>query len=261
MIKSFVPSDYRALLDFISPEAFKVIEWKTAAAQFIQLTKQSMDSEKISSAAKESSRILAIDLSLKGQNYRSASGQEIDDSKHAGETETRFEHEVLDVYFSQFFSTKGVFLDLRAKFFRTSEYSGTVFAPSSFVHTFDEKFRLGLLDIYEGYYLSRPKKMENGLLALGLVKNGDPEKIEETKKLLFSHFGDADQGLVSLELTHFKKSFHALFRYLKRESITLTSDFLFLGIYLVTLYLCLAESNQKVDVKKAFLTSWRRNSS
>jgi len=76
---------------------------------------------------------------------------------------------------------------------------------------------------------------------------------------LFSHFGKAGEGPVLFELNKFKKSFHELFLHLKRNDLRLTSDFLFLGIYLVTLYLSMSKLGEPLDVKNGFIKVWERN--
>ena len=113
--------------------------------------------------------------------------------------------------------------------------------------------------IYEGYYFENHHKLTEGMLKVGLITDTNPATVEEIKKLLFSHFGEASDKEVIFELDHFKASFHSLFLYLKKNKIQLSSDFLFLGIYLVTLYLTLSKIGQPVDVNSCFRRSLERN--
>jgi predicted unusual protein kinase regulating ubiquinone biosynthesis (AarF/ABC1/UbiB family) len=253
MIKQFIPKEYRSLLDYISPAAFKVVDWKKAMAQFLELSKHALNKSYIEDLAQSNVELFSPRVQLRQT--------EVADLSDAGPlADSQVAEFILDTYFSQFFSNKGTLLDLRLKHFVNTK-GHLLFDPGAFVHRFEQKFRTGMLEIYQGYYLSDPQKMENGMLAVGLVKKPDPEKIEYTKKLLFSHFGEADQGPIEFNLEHFKQSFQELFLHLKKENIRLSSDFLFLGIYLVTLYLALSKIGQKVDVKKCFIDSWERNSS
>ena len=252
MIGQFVPKEYRALLDYISPAAFKVVDWKKALAQFVELSRHAFDKIYVQSLAQRNIKLFSSRVQLKDSV---APSQSVDRSVG----DTQFAELILDIYFSQFFSDHGVLLDLRLKHFENNK-SHLSFDPGSFVHIFEPKFRDGMMEIYQGYYRNDPAKMASGMLAVGLVKTPDLDEIEETKKLLFSHFGEVGQGPVKFNLDHFKKSFHELFLHLKKKNIRLSADFLFLGIYLVTLYLALSELGQPVDVKKCFIDSWNRNS-
>jgi hypothetical protein len=253
LIKNFVPKEYRPLLDYISPAAFKVVDWKRVMAQFIKLSKHAFDNNFLQELAQFNLELFSSRIRLKNAtletNVQLAEGDL---------SNIQFADLILDIYFSQFFSEKGVLLDLRLKHFENKEGSVN-FDPGMFVHVFEPKFRQGMLDIYEGYYQNNPEKMGSGMHAVGLIKSPDAPEIEETKKMLFSHFGAADQGPIEFNLEHFKNSFHELFVYLKRKNIRLTSDFIFLGIYLVTLYLALSKIGQAVDVKQAFVQAWERN--
>ncbi len=253
MIKQFVPKEYRLLLDYISPAAFKVVDWKGAMTQFMALSKHTFDKSFLKELAEANVKLFSSQVQLKnlqGTEEMHFEGSEL--------TKTQFAELILDIYFSQFFSGSGVLLDLRLKHFENKN-GYVIFDPGSFVHSFKTKFRRGMLEIYRGYYQNRPEKMESGMLAVGLIKNSDPAEIEETKEILFSHFGEANKSQVEFSLEHFKRSFHDLFLYLKQKDIRLTSDFLFLGTYLVTLYLALSKIGTPVNVKKVFEQAWERN--
>lgn len=251
MIHKFAPSEYRELLSYISSAAFKVIDWKSALAQFYNLSKNAFDQELISRLATHNLQFFSDRIVLEVDSNFKNRKRTLSDKQLA--------YEVLDIYFSQLFSDRGIFVDLRLGHF---ERKGEVvhLKPGSFIHTFDKEFRLGMLAIYEGYYLKNQAKMELGLSSVGLTKNSDKRETEEIKRLLFKLFGDADQKEISFDLSHFKTAFSGLFLHLKKTNTRLQSDFLFFGIYLVTLYLALSKLGHPLDVKKCFLTSWKRNS-
>lgn len=57
---------------------------------------------------------------------------------------------------------------------------------------------------------------------------------------------------MEFKINHFMRSFDSLFLFLRREKITLSEDFLFLGVMLLTLYLHLESLGGAYDVKAAF---------
>ena len=250
MIKHLVPKDYRGLLEYISPAAFKVIDWKKASTQFYEMSKKAFDQDFVS-------KIADHNIDLFSDNTILAEGDHDARAPQTSEQEM-LAKAVLDCYFSQFFSEQGVFLDLRLKHFSVSKQKVN-FHPGSLLHAFSDTFRAGMLMIYEGYYLGRPEQIEEGMLQVGLINSRDPQETQETLDLLFAHFGEADQGPIYFELEAFKESFHSLFLHLKQKKMRISSDFLFLGIYLVTLYIALAKLGIPIDVKKHFIASWERN--
>jgi predicted unusual protein kinase regulating ubiquinone biosynthesis (AarF/ABC1/UbiB family) len=251
MIRQFIPKEYHQLLDYISPAAFKVIDWKRATSQLFDMSKRAIDSSLARGLAESNQKLFPPQVILAGQTPADAVRNET-------LSDTRMAELILDVYFSQLFSEKGCLLDLRLSNFAKDQHS-VRFNPGSFVHTFKDEFREGMLRIYEGYYFGRRETMQDGMRAVGLITSNDPRKVEEIEQLLFSHFGRADQGPILFDLESFRESFHNLFLYLKEQNIRLSSDFLFLGIYLITLYLSLSKLGQPVDVKKSFTDVCGRN--
>ena len=55
-------------------------------------------------------------------------------------------------------------------------------------------------------------------------------------------------------MNKFQESFYELFKFFMDNEVELSKDFIFLGIYLVTLYLNLEELNVEFDVRDAFLS-------
>jgi predicted unusual protein kinase regulating ubiquinone biosynthesis (AarF/ABC1/UbiB family) len=249
MIKRLIPDEYKPLLEYISPAAFKVIDWKHALKQFVASSKNAMGEAFARKVLEANKTLLAPKLQTLWQ--KKSDHSEAPDKRLLAET-------ILDTYFGQLYSHVGCFLDLRLSNF-SCQSSGVVWHPSTFIHSFSPDFSKGMLAIYEGYYFDNPKRMQEGMKTVGLIKSSDPKEIEEISRLLFSHFGDASAESVSFNLDHFKASFHNLFLHLKANQIRLPSDFLFLGIYLVTLYLALSKLGEELDVKTVFTHVWERN--
>lgn len=243
MFKRFIPSEYQPLLAYISPAAFKVIDWVSALSQLAKMSKNTMNQDLHDEIFSENTPLLPgnvqIHQDLTTQSSESEDGEDI-----------------LDIYFSQFFSEKGILLDLRPSTFSKKE-GLLLWNPQLLIHTFSNDFRKGMLSLYEGFYSDNEKKLYEGLYAVGLVARSETD--DEVIRILFSHFGVANKNCVRFEMAHFRNSFHELFTYLKARKIKLSTDFLFLGIYLVTLYLNLSKWDKEYDVKACFERSVQRN--
>ena len=107
--------------------------------------------------------------------------------------------------------------------------------------------------MYCGFYHDDEERYERGLSALGMTPDHmSDEKRAELKKLLQEHFGEGRQQAVPFSIKKFSKSFHQLFDFFLKNRIRLGGEFLFLGLYLVTLYLALDSLGQEYDVRGAF---------
>jgi hypothetical protein len=251
VFKSFIPKEYRYLLDYISPGAFEVVDWKKAVMQFVSMSKLALDRDFLQGLATFNTQFVLLDILVKSEGSK--------EGVKPVELDLTFPEQVLDVYFSQLFSNRGLFIDLRDKNF--SVINGSIcWSPGGFVHVFDETFRLGMLAIYEGYYFDKFDQLKAGMRAVGLIQSDDPSEVNAISGLLFAHFKKADAGPVLFEMSAFQNSFHELFLHLKRNNLRLTSDFIFLGIYLVTLYLSLSHVSKAFDVSRIFRKVWQRNS-
>ncbi len=249
MFRAFVPKEYRSLLEYVSPQAFRVIDWKKAAKDFTVFTAASFRSKNRQKIINQNQRRLSKDTKF-GSVQRQTSLNE--------DEKTALSYSILDIYFTQFFFEEGCFIDLRLNRFHFNQ-NQTIWDPGSGFVCFDESFKLGMLEIYQGYYMDLPKKMEAGMLKVGLIKNTESQEVEKISTLLFSHFGDAKNTPMKFRLQNFRKSFHDIFLHLKKNNQTLPSDFLFFGFYLTTLYVSLSSLGQAVDVKKCFENVWERN--
>ena len=73
---------------------------------------------------------------------------------------------------------------------------------------------------------------------IGLIADTDSEESKQEMINIFNdHFGDENQESVKFEMKHFMDSFHKIFDKIFHQKKSLSEDFVYLGIYLVTLYL------------------------
>ena len=130
------------------------------------------------------------------------------------------------------------------------------FEPNGLYYKFSPTFIKGLSEVYDGFYRQKPETFEQGLINIQLISPGDSEEVKNRIRELFtSHFGDALKGPVHFEMDVFQESFHQIFSYLYEQNKSLPTEFTFLGLYLVTLYMNLSEIDEALDIKKAYLAS------
>jgi hypothetical protein len=158
---------------------------------------------------------------------------------------------ILKIYFAQLQNANGLNLDLRYKYFDYSN-SELNWAPNNVWYNFSDNFRLALINIYKGFYFKDNSLFRAALKNIGLSKNLNPEQTIQLEKLFNEHFGPGEQELVKFELEKFSESFYELFHFFVEEEVELDKDFIFLGIYLVTLYMHLEELDTEFNVKEAF---------
>ena len=159
----------------------------------------------------------------------------------------------LYLYFAQLYSPHGLFLDLRAQHFeaRQPEYK---WHPSGLWTCFQDHFRLGLLDVYEGFYLDKEDLYFEGLRKIGLLsEDWTDEDKEKLGNLFKAQFGSAKTTEMAFDLEHFKTSIFKTSDFMLKKKVKISNDFLYLGIYLVTLYAHLEQSGEKLPVRDIYL--------
>lgn len=180
-------------------------------------------------------------------------------AEHIGDSvadKERFGVTVLEVFFSQLFSEAGFFIDLREHGFSLN--SETVFwNPPNLWYHLDHNFRTGLIKVYDGYFFGPFSYAEEGLADLGILTE-DHAANQKVVDLLLSHFGSDGERNVLFEIDPFAKSFDQFFSYLKEKNISLDANFMYFGLYLVTLYICLDKLKVPLDARTAFLNARNR---
>jgi predicted unusual protein kinase regulating ubiquinone biosynthesis (AarF/ABC1/UbiB family) len=159
----------------------------------------------------------------------------------------------LEIYFLQLFCSKDTLLDLRKERFTLLQSGTIVWKANGLSYQFSETFLEGIKELYSGFYESNDMHLENGLIKLGLVNDSMSKETRQVLiNLLESHFGQGKTNPMKFEISQFMSSFDNLFLFLKKYKLTLSEDFLFLGINLLTLYMHLESLGQKFDVSAAY---------
>lgn len=159
---------------------------------------------------------------------------------------------ILQLYFSQIMNNSQFFLDFRLKHF--SQIDNQIqWSPGGLWAQMDPPFLRGMRKIYLGYYDHDDALFLQGMLECGLVKKEWQEaKRNEVIEVFKKHFSSGREETISFDIEVFKESFTQIFKTLVKNKIQLDKNFLYLGIMLVTLYLCLDELGGEYDVSAIF---------
>lgn len=236
----FLPGALKELLKHVPTVLFQVVEWKVLMAELPVLSRRLLQ--------KEGHSELFDQLAPELQRY---------DVKLTHEAIEKIPYEAnewsaricLHLYFVQIFSPHGLFLDLRPIHFDT-ESTELKWHPSGLWTQFDEEFRNGLIQVYDGFYMENQEAYFQGLEKIGLVgadwTDADKEKLGELFKAQFDHE-------MIFDLENFRSVIFKLADFLLQKKVNITKDFLYLGIYLVTLYSHLQESQVRLPVREIYL--------
>lgn len=156
---------------------------------------------------------------------------------------------ILHLYFRQWLVSDGLFLDLRANRFGLWE-DELGYYPNGLWVSLRPEFRTGMLALYQSFYSDDEQAFDQALRTMGLLQPGLSDAAEtELKALLHRHFGIEQTNQV-FRIDDFKASFDELFEFFIANDCSLHSDFVFVGFYLITLYLTLEQLGQPYDVNR-----------
>jgi len=239
----FVPEDLRQLARFVPSRGWDAIEWKPLLGSLRSVSWRFVSGSGVGSlreglAALTPGPTLAEDLDaltpladVTGKRLRKRCGDDL-----------------LRLYFAQWLNNDGLFLDLRSQRFAVDGQT-LVFAPNGLWMRLRPAFRKGMADIYRGFYSGDEETLEAALLATGMLRPALPSAArDELFTLLRQHFG-ISQARQRFAIDSFKASFDELFDFFLAHDYKLHSDFVWVGFYLITLYLALEEGGQAHDVR------------
>ncbi len=239
-----LPGVLKELTKHVPTILFQVVEWSELASELPKISKRIIQKEGHSHLFdKLSDYLKPINVQLTHENLQP---EKVVFDKWAGK-------KWLELYFAQLFSPSGLFLDLRAANFATDKPT-LKWKPTGLWTQFNEEFRLGLLDVYDGFYLEDEELYYKGLTEVGLISPDWPDTDKKKLGDLFkAQFGKASSSEVNFEMGHFQASMFKTFNFILTKKGKITKDFLYLGIYLVTLYASLSETKEELPVKEIYL--------
>lgn len=240
----FLPKFFKEALTHIPTLALKSMDWKGIAKEIAPMAKRmrysSLDDE-----------CFALLQSLNVDGIRPIRG-DVENNYELLATEHRQDsaRATLRLFFAQLQSPEGLCLDLRPKHFRRED-GNVCFSPNNVWFSFREDFRLGLIELYKGYYHQDEALFDLALERLGLVQDLASEQREELKAIFRTQFGSAT-GEVFFRMEDFQESFYQLFKFFMDHEVELDKDFTFLGVYLVGLYMNLEKLDASVNAGNVF---------
>ena len=237
----FLPGVLKEVLKHVPKLAFDAADWGSLMRDLPRVSARLFTEEGVEDLKQVQGRKLA--------RYISFSREE---AERKTSSLTKRSEGILRYYFAQLFCEEGVFLDLREHHF-THSPGGLIFKPNGLWHPFSASFRSGLEKLYDGFYSKNDVLFEEGLMLTGLLNPQWPQEIKNELKALFkSHFGDSLEMPVRLTLDSLQESMMNLFKFLIREKVRLSSEFMLFGVMLVSLYLALESDPDPLPVKKIF---------
>lgn len=240
----FMPRSLRSLLEYISPAAFDVVNWQAVLTKSATVSKELLLKTHLKTVKNQIRKILPKEVT-----FEEISGQ----FSNSAEERRKIGESILTLYFRQIYFSNVFLLDLRPDRFSYADGGLLGWNPSGLWIEMSPTFSEGLRKLYNGFYHEDEKTLDEGLMQLNLTPPElSKEKIQELKGLLDEHFGAGRHKPVSFSIEKFATSFDRLFLYLKNNKVKISEDFLFLGIYLITLYIHLDKLGEHYDVNAAF---------
>ncbi len=239
-----LPGVLKELMKHVPTVLFQTVEWSEIVSEIPVISRRMINKEgyaELADLQKEFLKDLPLCLrheSVNGPKFVPGDGKTI-----------------LSLYFLQLFSPHGVFLDLRSLHFN-HESDVLLWNPGTLWTKFSSEFREGLVEVYDGFYLGKDDLYKNGLVKIGLL---DPSWNAEDQKTIMDifrkHFGSAQTENVEFKLDHLREGIIAMAQFLLGKKARIKKDFLYLGIYLVTMYGTLEETGESLPVKEIYLSS------
>ncbi len=243
-----LPGFLKELSKHVPTVLFKVVEWSELTAELPKLSRRVLQKEGYKELFDKQKEFLQpLNVELREESI--SPPEKI--SKHAAE-------KWLQIYFGQLLSPHGIFLDLRPTSYQIQD-DKLIWNPTGLWTKFGPHFHEGLMEIYEGFYFQKEELYRGGLKKIGLISEDWSENDKnELADLFKAQFGDSIESEMTFDIEHFKSSIFKIANFLLIKKVTITKDFLYLGLYLVTLYAILEESQEKLAVKKIYLDTKSR---
>lgn len=239
-----LPGVLKELLKHVPTVMFEAVDWSVLAHELPKLSRRLIQKEGVENLAFFQQQFLTpFDVKLVSEVDKHF---EIKHDLWAAE-------KILTLYFAQLFSPQGLFLDLRTNHF-DEQKPLLRWHPSGLWTKFSDEFSEGLVEIYDGFYLGNDELFHAGLVKIGISSEAWPQADrDELARLFKSQFGSSVSEEMTFDLESFKASLMKITDFLLQKKVKISPDFLYLGIYLVTLYSALEKSRVRINVNKVYL--------
>lgn len=240
---SWLPGRLKDLLQHVPTLLFEVVPWSALWKEAGVLSRRLLSGEGAEAARHELSAYLPAGVRLSDSPVG---------TPHKAQERQLLGERILVVYFAQMRHPGPVFLDLRLTGFGL-QGDELAWDPGRLWGRFSDPFRQGLTLLYRGFYQHDEALLQEGLLRTGLVRSDwTPAERERMAQLMKENFGASIQGPMRFELQAFQRSFQKVFQLLLEKKVQLSTDFVLLGIMLVTLYSALEELGGEFHVARAY---------
>lgn len=235
-------TNWSDFLDYASPALFEVMPVRALSTQCRELISNGSDDERFSRALRSTAvclrdRGIEVDVGRAASQdaRRPLAGLAEGARREAGQR-------VLEIYFAQVFGNDQAILDLRAESFSCNDSAALSWNPRAIYVQWQPEFLDGLRDLYGGFYLEEPRRLERGLNQLGM---------NEGRDALLGLLGRDNPRGVRFDTAEFHRGFHDMFLRYRDRGVALHRNFLALGIYLVCVYNALESLELAFDVARA----------
>ena len=243
-LPGFIPEELRQLARFVPLRGWDAIEWKPLLGSMRSVSWRYATGQGVGKLTQSSTEnTTAIGFC-----------DDLDDAELLADItgRKRLQHlgdQILRFYFEQWLVDDGLFLDLRMSRFGEID-NELCYKPNGLWIKLRPEFRDGILALYRSFYSTDEAAFDDALRQMGMLRPGlSKAAASELKELLHAHFG-IDQRAQRFSIDAFKSSFDDLFEFFVANDYKLHSDFVWVGFYLITLYLTLEQLGQAHNVRK-----------
>lgn len=162
-------------------------------------------------------------------------------------------HNILILYFIQILLCPTLSLDFRSKYFSSINHK-LQWSPSVFSFRFSPSFIHAIRNLYKAFYCDDLLLFRESLENLGLLQNHLKTSEQDTLiSLFYKHFSQSKKGKMKFRYEDYFTSFNNIFIFLSKNKIKVPYQFAYFGVYLATLYKCLENCEEEIDVKDCYL--------
>ncbi|TCO76742.1 hypothetical protein [Chromatocurvus halotolerans] len=243
-LPGFIPAELRELASFVPASGWDAVEWRPLLAAMRAMSLQLVTGRGVSTLSRVTGEAAGKGITLVRDLDQGVPLAEVSTSRQR----KQLGNALLAFYFGQWLVDDGLFLDLRPSRF-AAEGNALLYQPNGLWIQLRPEFRSGMLALYRSFYNADDAAFEAALRQMGMLRPElDDAASEELKGLLRTHFG-MDQRAQHFRIEEFRESFDDLFRFFVAHDYKLHSDFVFVGFYLITLYLALEALGEPLDTR------------
>lgn len=233
-------TEWSQLSDYVSPTFFKVLPASALGSRVTRLSRNALRGKSFADAWQAAFAAWEANAAGKVLDERGDGALDLQELSDTQRVEVG--QRVLELYFTQIEANDTIVLDLTPSRFSWSP-AGVSWSPGRLWATWDGGFRNDVRKLYRGFYAGDDTAFDDALGSL---------QLEHARETFVSHFGAGDQSQVEFDTSAFHATFHEVFVRTREAGVRLAPDFVYLGIYLGTLYENLESIGGTHNVRRAY---------